>query len=123
MSTLLGQDVPSPFETNPERIRIKLRQDIELMHRLGYDYVIVWNMPVFPGNFLLADDTASLSRGFRTWQSENEGPIASREDFERFNWPEQATRKYTRFDFVSEHMPKGMKIIASLPGPFFRLNA
>jgi uroporphyrinogen decarboxylase len=88
------------------------------MHRLCYDYVIVWNMPVMPGNFELADDTAELSRGMRTWQSESGGPISTRDDFERFAWPDQTKRKYTRFDFVAERMPEGMKIIASLPGPF-----
>ena len=118
MSAILGEDVPNPFETDPDRIKIKLRQDIELMHRLGYDYVIVWNMPVFSMNFVLADDTAELSRGKRPWQSETEGPISSREDFENFAWPDQSKRKYTRFDFVAERLPDGMKMIASLPGPF-----
>ncbi len=118
MSALLDEPVPSPFETDPERIKVKLGQDIDLMHRLGYDYVVVWNMPVFPGNFEMAEDTASLSRGMRSWQSETDGPIGTREDFENFNWPDQTKRKYTRFDFVSERLPEGMKIIASLPGPF-----
>jgi uroporphyrinogen decarboxylase len=118
MAAILGEDVPNPFETAPERIRIKLEQDIKLMHRLGYDYVVVWNMPVFPGNFVLADDTAELSRGMRPWQSESKGPISSREDFDNFMWPDQLKRKYTRFDYVAERLPDGMKIIASLPGPF-----
>ena len=118
MSVMMGEDVPNPFETDPERIKVKLRQDIDLMHRLGYDYVIVWNMPIFPGNFAVIEDTAELSRGMRSWQSETEGPISSREDFERFAWPDQTRRKYTRFDFVAERMPEGMKIIAALPGPF-----
>lgn len=118
MSVMLGEDVPNPFETDPDRIKVKLGQDIELMHQLGYDYVIVWNMPVMPGNFELADDTAELSRGMRTWQSESGGPISTRDDFEKFCWPDQTKRKYTRFDFVSDRMPEGMKIIAALPGPF-----
>lgn len=118
MSVLLGKEVPSPFDTDPEAIKVKLGLDIELMHRLGYDYVVVWNMPVFPGNFMIADDTAALSRGYRPWQSETEGPITSREDFEGFLWEDQADRKYTRFDYVAEHMPEGMRIIACLPGPF-----
>jgi len=118
MSALLGEPVPNPFETAPEQIKKKLRQDIELMHRLGYDYVTVWAMPVFPGNFMPADDTASLSRGMRAWQSETEGPIGTRESFENFSWPDQKKRKYTRFDFVAKNLPDGMKIIGSLPGPF-----
>ena len=44
-------------------------------------------MPIFPGNFMLADVMAELSRGMRPWQSEAEGPIASREDFEK-RWAE-----------------------------------
>lgn len=118
IGAILGEPVPSPFDTDPEQIQTKLLQDIALMHRLGYDYVIVWSVPIFPGNFMLADDTAQLSRGSRTWQAETEGPIASRADFEGFNWPELSKKKYTRFDFVGKHMPAGMKIIAALPGVF-----
>lgn len=122
MSAILEKPVPSPFETRPEQIQLKLDQDIELMHRLGYDYVVVWNMPIFPGNFMLADDTAELSRGMRPWQSEAEGPIASREDFENFGWPDLSEKKYTRFDYVAERLPDGMQIIASLPGVFETLR-
>ncbi|MBI4832715.1 MAG: uroporphyrinogen-III decarboxylase-like protein [Candidatus Lindowbacteria bacterium] len=115
---LLGEPVPSAFDTDPEQIRKKLLQDIKLMHRLSYDYVIVWSMPIVPGNFMLADDTAQFSRGARAWQSEAEGPIASRKDFESFAWPDLGEKKYTRFEFVSAHMPAGMKIVAALPGVF-----
>ena len=118
MSVILDEPVPNPFETDPESIKIKLGQDIRLMHRLGYDYVIVWNMPVFPGKFMLAEDIAALTRGMRAWQSESEGTIVTREDFENFPWPDQSKRKYTRFEFVAENLPEGMKIITALPGPF-----
>lgn len=118
MSALLQESVPSPFDTDPEQIRKKLLQDIKLMHRLGFDYVIVWNMPIIPGHFMLADDTASLNRGFRGWQAENEGPVTSRAEFESFLWPDLTDRKYSRFEFVAEKLPEGMKIIASLPGVF-----
>jgi len=118
MSAVLAEPVPSPFDTDPERIRVKLDKDVDLMHRLGYDYVTVWNMPIFPGNFTLADDTATLSRGTRPWQAESEGPIASRDDFEGFNWPDLSGKKYSRFDFVAERLPEGMKIVAALPGVF-----
>jgi len=118
MSAMLGEPVPSPFDTDPERIRKKLDKDVDLMHRLGYDYVTVWNMPIFPGNFTLADDTASLSRGTRPWQAESEGPIASREDFDGFPWPDLSGKKYSRFDYVAERLPDGMKIVAALPGVF-----
>jgi uroporphyrinogen decarboxylase len=118
MSALLEESVPSPFDTDPEQIRKKLLQDIKLTHRLGYDYVIVWNAPIFPGNFVLADDTASLNRGFRGWQVESGGPITCREEFESFAWPDLANKEYSRFAFVAQHLPEGMKIIASLPGVF-----
>lgn len=118
MSALLGKPVPSPFDTDPEQIKVKLLRDIELMHRLGYDYITVWSMPVLPGNFMLADDTAALSRNFRAWQAETEGPIASRKDFESFIWPDLSKKKYTRFEFVAKNLPEGMKIVAALPGPF-----
>jgi uroporphyrinogen decarboxylase len=118
MAALLNEPVPSPFDTTREHIQKKLRQDIGLMHRLGYDYVIVWNMPIIPGNFMLADDTASLNRGFRGWQAETEGPITCRDDYEDFRWPDLTGKKYSRFEFVGEHLPPRMMVIASLPGVF-----
>ena len=118
MAVLLGEPVPSMLDTDQEHIRIKLLKDIELMHRLGYDYVIVWNMPILPGSFVFLGDMASLSRGERPWQAETEGPIASRKDFEAFGWPDLSKKKYTRFAFVAEHMAEGMKIVAVLPGVF-----
>jgi len=118
MAAIMGEPVPAMLDTDPEQIRKKLLKDIELMHRLGYDFVTVWNMPILPGNFIFAEDTASLSRGERPWQSESDGPIASREDFENYSWPDLSGKKYTRFEFAAEHMPKGMKIIVVLPGVF-----
>jgi len=118
MAAILGEPVPSTFDPDKERIKEKLLKDIDLMYRLGYDYVTVWNMPIFPGNFMFAEDTASLSRGARPWQSESEGPISSREDFENYVWPDLSGKKYTRFEFVAEHMPDGMNMVAALPGVF-----
>ena len=118
MAAILGEPVPAMLDTDPEHIQEKLLKDIELMHRLSYDFVTVWNMPILPGNFIFADDTASLSRGERPWQDESGGPIASRKDFEDFFWPDLSGKKYTRFEFVAKRMPEGMKIIAVLPGVF-----
>lgn len=118
MGAILEEPVPSAFDTDPEQIRTKLTQDIKFMHRLSYDYVIVWNMPILPGNFMFADDTAQLSRGARPWQSEADGPISSRKDFEAFDWPDLSGKKYTRFEFVGAHMPAGMKMVAAIPGVF-----
>jgi len=118
MAAIMGGPIPAMLDTDPEQIRKKLLKDIELMHRLGYDFVTVWNMPILPGNFIFAEDTASLSRGERPWQDESSGPIASGEDFENFMWPDLSNKKYSRFEFAAEHMPEGMKIIAVLPGVF-----
>ena len=118
MTAILGEPVPAMLDIDPDHIRDKLKKDIKLMHGLGYDYVTVWNMPILPGNFIFADDTAELSRGERPWQSENDGPIASREDLENFMWPNLSGKKYSRFEFATEHMPEGMKILAVLPGVF-----
>jgi len=117
-ASLLEEEVISQFDTDPEQIQKRLLQDIRLMHRLGYDYVLVWNMPIMLTNFLLTQDTADLSRGVRPWQGEGKGPISTREEFDRFPWPDVNKRRYTRFRFVEERLPQGMKILAPLPGPF-----
>jgi uroporphyrinogen decarboxylase len=48
----------------------------------------------------------------RAWAEEHTGIIASRADFERFQWPEPEDFDYTPFETIGALLPPGMKVIA-----------
>jgi len=105
---------------------------IELYYRIGYDFVPGWG-PIWALAWLpefktrTAKDTAALSKstdafsgddagGKRVWIEEKKGIITSWEDFEKFNW-ERLNMENTEinmnsyYEFISENLPEGMKIV------------
>ncbi|MCR4426736.1 MAG: hypothetical protein NUW23_11230 [Firmicutes bacterium] len=108
--------VPSPAED----FRGYWRQQIEFWYRMGYDYVRVsggFEIPM--ACELTARDTASLSRGERSWVNEGVGPIASWADFEAYPWDKFRTLDYAAYEFVSRNFPDGMKMmVCPLSGVF-----
>lgn len=63
-------------------------QVIDFYYKMGYDFVpipIEWkNFPQCKAR--IAKDTATLSRGERSWVEEREGIIKSWDDFEKIDW-------------------------------------
>ncbi len=90
---------------------------------LGYDYVTLSIPTPFPRwNVLLADDTAPLRREKRVWQDERRGTIETREDFERYEWPdpdEVAEVFHLYYRLVERELPEGMGFIPLTPGGVF----
>lgn len=97
-----------------------VRVSVKFYHMLGYDYVPLTFPFRFPrDNVVLAEDTAELSRGKRQWQNENRGVIETREDFERYPWPEmdRIQENYLfAYNLLRRNLPEGMKIIPLTPG-------
>ncbi len=94
-----------------EEEKLYYKKVINFYYRMGYDYVPV-SLPLapFPVKSRVADDTAILSRGKRTWVEEKEGIITSWEDFESFPWERVKLDVKDFFDFFHENLPEGMKI-------------
>jgi len=92
------------------------------IHRfLGYDYVAV-NLGNTGGpreNFLVGGDTAELprSRG-RSWTDYHAGPIRSKDDVERYPWPDPAAADTSRVEWLSQHLPDDMCLVVPIFGPF-----
>ncbi len=92
-----------------------LLQDIQFWYRMGYDYIRTYGggevtLP-WPGRTREGEDTASLSRGTRSWLEEGRGIIASWEDFERYPWPELEEIDYSPYEFTSRNLPEGMGML------------
>ncbi len=92
------------------------RQMADLYSSLGYDYVPAGTAFGFPYRTVAAEDTAPLSRGQRSWVQERGGVIESREDFERYHWPEPSDEHCRPIETASEVVPEGMKLIVIGPG-------
>lgn len=93
---------------------------IEFWYRMGYDYVkleIGYDFPLRPR---ITKDTAKLSKnGNRAWAEEAKGVIENWEDFEKYPWPKLEDVDFFPFEYVSSHLPDGMKMIVShAGGPF-----
>ena len=110
-----------PREISSEEKQTYWRQNINFFYRMGYDYL----PDLFPALLYfqslvrrtrIADDTAHLSKGKRTWAEEGRGMITSWEDFEKFPWERMEKIRFDLeeyYDFLSKNLPEGMRISAS----------
>lgn len=93
--------VPGPKPSNPLDW---FRRSMLAYHRLGYDYAMV----LVPG--LHFQERLALKK-LQTL-SLNEGAlIRSREDFDRFSWPDPAAADYAMIDQLAQDLPRGMKLV------------
>ncbi len=105
----------------PEAMQAYLRNRTEVYYRLGYDYIRVSGGIDFPGKYLDAADTAELSRGQRSWANENEGPIRSWEDFERYPWPDPALASLWTYEYAASTLPEGMGLFVCPTSGFLEI--
>ena len=99
-----------------------LRRHVAFYRFLGFDYVRVHIAAAgdLKLHHIQADDTAEKPhKGGRSYQDEHSGPIMSREDFERFEWPDPHVPQSTaELEWYQENLPEDMCIIASVGGHF-----
>jgi uroporphyrinogen decarboxylase len=92
---------------------------IEFWYRMGYDCIkFEIGMP-FLENKLLAPDTAPGSGKARAWADEHKGTIGSWEDFERYPWPRVEDVDFFPLEYINNHLPDGMGLLASHGGGVF----
>ncbi|MBI3947636.1 MAG: uroporphyrinogen-III decarboxylase-like protein [Armatimonadetes bacterium] len=104
---LAGLDPFDPFYAQKRLVAVQ--------RFLGYDYVrcglegMAW-----PLNRAEVEDTAVHKRAAgRSFVDEHRGPITTREEFERYPWPDAETASTRSLEWYSENLPEGMCIIAS----------
>lgn len=92
-----------------------VRDDIDFMRLMGYDFVKI--QPTI--NFELKRTTAgkgSIENAYRdspdrAWASEEKGLITSWEELEKYHWPSANEIDYSRFEQARSILPEGMGII------------
>ncbi len=86
---------------------------VQFWYELGYDAVRLKCGLDLSLTKYAANDTASLNRGQRQWQSESEGPIANWADFEAYPWPEASDADFSQIELAGQILPAGMKLLIS----------
>jgi uroporphyrinogen decarboxylase len=116
MSSVVGEEIADPQPADRSMREGDLLRIIEYWHRSGYDYVSTWPTVNLPIRRTAFGDTAALTHREREWQDESSGIINSWADFEAYPWPRPEEIDWFNVEFVSRHLPDGMKIIALGPG-------
>ena len=89
---------------------------VEFQYKMGYDYAGAGINFIYPRNLLSVEDTAQLSRGNRNFVDDNHGMIENRKDFNSYPWLPIDESVAFGINETIKYLPKGMKIIVSLPG-------
>jgi uroporphyrinogen decarboxylase len=96
-------------------IKNKLRVTIKFYSKLGYDYILLIAPTLLSrNNILSANDTAEMPSDRREWQDEHRGVIETREQFDRYPWPDLDNIQeiyLPQYEFVKDNMPDGMMIL------------
>lgn len=118
-TAILGE----PFETCSAKMsldeqRQAIKKQVAVHHRLGFDTFRLRTGIPFDVIKNQADDTADLSRGARTWQNENEGPLSRPEGMEHYRWPTIDDVYFAPIELYLEALPEGMAPLAYCSGVF-----
>jgi uroporphyrinogen decarboxylase len=95
-------------------------QTIHFCVQNSWDYAFCFSTIPFKGfSYLLADNTSSqVKEGKRYWIDDNNGPISSWDDFERYSWPANARSINLMSKAMAKRVPAGMKVMV-IPGGVF----
>jgi len=94
----------------------KLEDQVEFWYRLGYDSVPMGTGFGFGTPRAATPNTANLARRDRYWVTEDLCPIRTREDYERYEWPDPDEVSTQPFEELAACLPEGMAIILQSSG-------
>jgi uroporphyrinogen decarboxylase len=115
--------IPLPDDQNNiEQMKGHLLCEIEYWHRMGYDYIRVTGGVDFGALSLVSEDSAGdLSKASRRWADMSTGRVKTWQDFETINWPVVNDKDVWMYQFVAEHLPVGMGIMACPASGFLEI--
>jgi uroporphyrinogen decarboxylase len=92
-----------------------LKDDVEFMYHMGYDFVKIQPLIHFDvqtqnlSKSVYTSQTGSADD--RAWAPDSKGIIKNWADFEKFPWPDKSEIEYTKFEEVRDLLPEGMGVI------------
>ena len=113
LTKMLGR--PWLTEASGERAaqRVFLDNFIEFWYHMGYDFVRFERNMGFATAHVEAPDPAPGSTKQRSWSDQHHGLIRSWDDFERYPWPKLEEVDFFPYEYLNDHLPEGMGLIAS----------
>ncbi len=114
---ILGKPTLMPVLIPIGNMEETIKNEVEYWHRTGFDYVPANPVFVFGFKAKITKDTADLTLGTRFWINEEcTNSIRTREDFDKYRWPDPQAVGYRFFDMFERHLPDGMKVIGQISG-------
>ncbi|RJS87816.1 uroporphyrinogen-III decarboxylase-like protein [Candidatus Bathyarchaeota archaeon] len=103
------------------RVRRFAKALIKFYRGMGYDYVpFEAPLRIVRTNIREGTDIAQLSRGIRTWVDETKGTIETREDFEKYPWPDpEEAADLTIIEEICKMLPEDMGLVSGVAGGVF----
>jgi hypothetical protein len=111
IANVMGIQSGTPLDKIEQERWIKLL--VQFWVELGYDAIRLGSGMGLPSTHYAADDTATLKRAKREWQSESEGPISDWATFEQYAWPTASAADFSAIEFAASILPEGMKLLIS----------
>ncbi len=92
----------------------ELNRHIQAQYYLGYDYLIPAVALGFVG--LQHNCAVDVDGHEHYYLDEHNVAIRNREDFEKYPWPTPNSADFSQLEYLSSHLPEGMKIVCNLGG-------
>jgi len=118
VTELLGREW---VDWGPDRTRQTQYLDnfVQVWYRLGYDCVRLERPLPFLKKFTVAQDPGSSFQRDRAWADLHRGVIRTREDVQRYEWPNVRDADLFELEYVNEHLPEGMGLLTCHAGGIF----
>ncbi|HWQ45955.1 MAG TPA: uroporphyrinogen decarboxylase family protein [Longilinea sp.] len=114
----LFQRTWTPSGGSRDQQKAYLDNYIYFWQRMGYDYVRLEVGTGLRFNSLYAQDETTTSQT-RGWTDEHGGMIRTWQEFENYSWPEPSQFDLWPLEYVANHLPEGMGLIAAHAGGLF----
>jgi len=100
-----------------ETVNAWLDNQIAFWYHMGYDFVRVEvSLPLPAVSLITADTAEGYENHNRAWQGLHDGPIQTREDFEKYPWPEINDDNFYIHRYICDHLPDGLGFITCHAG-------
>ncbi len=118
VTQLLGRRWVDPVPGDREALAAYFDNFIALWRALGYDFVRYEESLPFPEYNVVGEDP-TRSNGARQWRDMHRGAITSWADFERYPWPEVTPASLANYEYLAQHLPEGMGLMACHAGGIY----
>jgi len=115
LTDLLGRQW-HPWGTDRTSQARYLENMIAFWSHMGYDVVRFEIGLPFRERMEVIEDASPFSSGARSWPDEHTGTVTSWRDFEEYPWPEVSAFDFFPYQYLNDHLPEGMGLIACHAG-------